>query len=444
MHRQPQLGYPGTPTTLNPHDCRPHDGPTQVLNHLKDTIEKRIKEQINALKQKLNDPNLTLKINNQLVETDGHVAKGFSAIMGTGNSVSPADRDQRVSALIEAQKAELLSGEKTVARLNYETLFNNYQVPQATRADEPGLSIDATRAQAQEYLSARLSQEVEKHIRTEAEKIIKAETVEARNLCKQRTSYFSKLIDNGTFNLNDWIENSGLLNPSSQDEKLRFDEELVKLRKVGVWKDPQNTETQPRGLLNFGSKHFAVCRAGMWASWGVAMGTIGFFAATAPIGLVFWVPVGLGINYGIQKGLQFLHDRKFNAMFKEITRELKDAGPMEAGVAWAGVLHKFLTDHKPYWFHNDRTDFLNNHPSMSIDAALRQLRQAAAYGAESIERRHGSDQKQNFFKDTKFNDYINQNNDAMAAIEKRWKFFTKASVATAGEPFARLKKLLWG
>lgn len=257
-----------------------------------------------------------------------------------------------------------------------------------------------------------------------------------------RVKYFSDAINNPKFDLNEWINKSGLKDPANSGEAQRFNEDLTKLRKSGVWHDP-DPAAAAFSKYHIQENELKNHRAWMAGSWLVTVGGLVTLAYVAPVGLLFWAPVALTANYGIQKYHGWRHDAKFNAMFTEINRELKDAGPMEAGIAWAGVMHKFLSDYRPDWFLKDRTELMNGHDSKSIDAALRQLRQAASYGADSILRRDQTNSKETFFKDSKFNDYIKQNDDAMKAFEKRLKFFSDNAVKYSN-PFSMFKKVMFG
>jgi hypothetical protein len=255
-----------------------------------------------------------------------------------------------------------------------------------------------------------------------------------------RATYFSNNIDSKKFDLTDWIDNSGLRNPHEHSavEKRTFVEDLKKIQRLGIWLDPKLAEyatkqeqaefKEAQVSPSFFKTHRAVsalCWAGTIGGLALATVTVG------PASLIGWAPLLGAINLGFQKGIQFRHDRQFDVMFKEISRELKNAGPMESSIAWAGVMHKFLTDYKPTWFNNNSTEFWQNAESMSLEAARRQLRQAAAYGAGSIVRNKPEEPKETFFKDTKFNDYISQNDDAMKSIEKRWKHYTDLSKSAA-------------
>ena len=254
-----------------------------------------------------------------------------------------------------------------------------------------------------------------------------------------RATYFSNNIDNKNFDLTEWIDNSGLRHPHkhSQVENKTFAEDLKKIQRLGIWLDPKLAEYATKQELAEFSKrvspnYFKTCRAASSLGWAVTIGGLALATVTVgPASLIGWAPLAGVANLGVQKLTQFLHDRQFDVMFKEISRELKNAGPMESSIAWAGVMHKFLTDYKPTWFNNNSTEFWQNAESMSLEAARRQLRQAAAYGAGSIVRNKPEEPKETFFKDTKFNDYISQNDDAMKSIEKRWKHYTDLSKSAA-------------
>jgi len=423
-------GKQNSAATLAIDDLRAPDRETLARDALKTRVDEIVREGIVKLNINLARPGLTLSINGTPVLTDGKVATGFEAIMGAkGSNISAEEREARVVALIQEKTAVLIARAPAIVT-DYEDHLKHFGVPIAHNPGDPGLSPSATKAASEKYLSHRLTEEVERCIREQATGISTQATQMERAVNRDRTHYFNNLINGSKFDLNKWIENSGLKNPSNPEEKKKFDEELAKLRKVGVWDDP-NATAEEKKKFPVKPSFLRNQRYIMMASWGVAVGTLGILAVTAPVAVGGWAPVLGVVNMGVQKLCQFLHDRKFDAMFKEINRELKNAGPMEAGIAWAGVMHTFLTDHKPFLFRPNRTEFLNNHESTSMDAVLRQLRQAASYGGESIERRDYSDQKQTFFKDSKFNDYISQNDDAMKAIERRWKHFTKNSKNTA-------------
>lgn len=242
----------------------------------------------------------------------------------------------------------------------------------------------------------------------------------------ERVEYFARALNKDKIDLNEWIANSGLKDPSTRidGQSALFEAELEKLRQLGIWKahtDPNDTDpcaSAARSYIN--PMYFKSRQVCMWLLNAAAVSLTICAAAAGPGGLMMAGPV-LGLaNIGAQEFIKFYYDRKFKQIFQEMTREITDAGPMESGIAWAGVAIKFLQEYKPFMIRAVRGDIKDDHMSMEIDAAISQLKQAALHGARSIQTKDREIAKETFFKDQKFNDYIKQNEAFMKALEKRW------------------------
>lgn len=252
---------------------------------------------------------------------------------------------------------------------------------------------------------------------------------------KERLEYFTNLLnDNKKINLQEWIDKSGLKDAKDKDsngpEHRRFTEELNKIERF--------CQEAFHGDMTW----LKAQRAMMTGAWLITVGGLATMAVMAPAGLIVYAPLGLAVNMAVQKLCAWRHDIGFKSMFNEVSRELKNAGPMEAGIAWAGVMHHFL-DQLPFYLRKGRTEFWNGRYPTSRESVYRQIKASVAYGAETILNRKPEDQKNTFFKDTKFNDYISQNDDAMKALEQRVLFFTKHA-SRLSNPFPLFKKFIFG
>lgn len=324
--------------------------------------------------------------------------------------------DSMLGAYTRVINAELRTEQLERDRLARESLAATQA--QAARANTPSLADRLRQAAGANTAPAQTEQRLtpEDQEDFDREQIKNAE----------RVDYFARALNRDTIDLSEWIANSGLKDPSSRigGQKALFDAELEKLREVGIWaahKDPRDTDPCASAARSYTIPgYFKYGQVGMWAlTIGAASLTI-CAAAAGPAALMVAGPV-LGLaNLGAQHLIKFYYDRKFNQIFKEITREISDAGPMESGIAWAGIMIKFLQDYKPFMARSNRCDLKDDHVSTTIDAAISQLKQAALHGARSIQNKDKEVAKETFFKDQKFNDYINQNKDAMTALQKRW------------------------
>jgi hypothetical protein len=256
------------------------------------------------------------------------------------------------------------------------------------------------------------------------------------------------------FDLNKWIEMSGLKNGTTDAEKAIFKEDLNKIRRLGTWKEPEGPGDSKAPLLTrmLRAVPMKLCRAVMAASWVATVGGLAAFAVLSPPGLlVLGVPI-LAANWLVQKTCGWLHNQKFNSVFSELRRETTRAGSLQAGIAWAGVMHDFLEKQNPLLFRRNQTKLSDFSDSTSLEAVKRQLRQAAQLAASKLDSRENDnkDRKgrgepllETYLKDQFFNDMLSQNDQSLDDFAKRCMGFPKAS-ASYTNPLTLLKKFWYG
>lgn len=180
----------------------------------------------------------------------------------------------------------------------------------------------------------------------------------------------------------------------------------------------------------------------MAAAWIVTGSVVVGLACIAPAGLIVYAPAAIALNWVVQKGLGWLHNHKFETLFAELKSESKGAGSLQAGIAWAGVMHEFLDKQNPLLILPNRSKLTNFYDSTSIESVKRQLRQAAQYAADKLEKNNGSD-SQPFFKDPFFDAMLAQNDRVLEDFAKRCIGFPKES-ASYTNPWNLFKKFWYG
>ncbi len=256
------------------------------------------------------------------------------------------------------------------------------------------------------------------------------------------------------FDLTKWIEMSGLKNPSTDAEEAIFKEDLNKIRRLGTWTDPTDPgdSKAPFATRMLRAVPLKLCRTVMAASWVGTVGGLAALAVLSPPGvLVLGVPI-LAANWLVQKSAGWLHNQKFESVFSELRRETMKAGSLQAGIAWAGVMHEFLEKQNPLLFGRNQTKFFNFSESTSLEAVKRQLRQAAQYAAAKLETREADKELkksrdepivETYLKDQFFNDMLSQNDQSFDDFAKRCMHFPHVS-ASYTNPLTLLKKFWYG
>jgi hypothetical protein len=256
-----------------------------------------------------------------------------------------------------------------------------------------------------------------------------------------RADFFSKV--GPEFDLKEWIAMSGLKDKTTAAQEAIFREDLNKIRRVGVWKDPDHSGSSDAPLATrlLRAVPLGFCRGAMGASWIGTVGAIAAFAVVAPVGLVVYAPPIVALNWAFQKTAGWLYSQKFESVFAELKREAGQAGSLQAGIAWVGVMHEFLDKQNPLYILPNQTKLGNFQDSTSLEAVKRQLRQAAQYAADKLDKTSGAAGP--YFKDQFFNDMLAQNEESLNAFAKRCMGFPNKS-AEYTNPITLFKKFWYG
>lgn len=93
------------------------------------------------LTKELNRPDLTLAIGGRPVENNGVVAQGFENITGlTQPSLTPAEREIRLTALIDEKTRQLLVSPPAITS-DYQAYIQSFGVSIAHKPGDPGFSL---------------------------------------------------------------------------------------------------------------------------------------------------------------------------------------------------------------------------------------------------------------------------------------------------------------
>ena len=415
---QPQGTQPHTAHQRQQPSIQPAVPPTPeklCLEALNSKLEVIVQNAASRLIKELDRKDLTLTIKGVPVQNNGVVAQGFENITGfTQPSLTQQERDARIASLIAEKTRQLLVAPPAIVK-DYVAHFNSFGVAIANRPGDPGLSPVEQKKESEKTLALRIASEVERLVKERFEKLGQDRQAQRDRENNARIEEMKKIINTPSdsitsADMDKWIKSSGLYELDT-DGAPKYPAEIAKLQQSGILEGDAKS-VSPRYFKNIRAcmnVSHVVCGA-------VVAGVVAMGAASAPV-----LAGILGANFVVQRVLSHFFAQKFDAMLKEIQTELVSAGPMQAGVAWAGAMFKFVKEYNPVWIAPGRTKLLNSHPSTSVDAVLNHLKQAALHGTHAI-KNAPSGPTDRYFKDQKFNDYCEQAKQGIADLAKRWKY----------------------
>ena len=433
------------------------------------------------LTKELNRPDLTLAIGGRPVENNGVVAQGFENITGlTQPSLTPAEREIRLTALIDEKTRQLLVSPPAITS-DYQAYIQSFGVSIAHKPGDPGFSPAEMKTQSQQHLRDRISEAVAEltrqkfeqlavsHILTpppppgpdlnpllniqqrilDSQEATRAQQAEQNRL--QQEQQAKKTPDQTkaeevrhdireVLKPNQKLSHQQIYKWIQQGIDLAADKDrfVERLKNTGLIKYTNRPQIDPdtgnktdcfdvyAGEIK--SDYFKVRRMISFASWGATLaGTTSLLMIGASAGAA-GLAAGLGmvcavnlLNMGVQSVIKKLHTDTFTKTWKEIQSEL-DTSDLRRVPALTGLMYLLVDKYSPVILMKNQTKLWQFGQPMSTEAVLDHLKEASSAALNNIAGTTGE-----YTKVTDVQKKIQLAKTGLDNLEKRWNWHWGAS-----------------